>query len=304
LCLPSLLVMDLRQLECFVAVVDHGGFTRAAEALGITQPGVSAQVARLEHEVGERLFDRAGRGGATLTAAGRAALAPARAALASTDVVRSAVAEVSGLVSGRLALGHVSSGASLTLLEPLSELHERHPGIEVSLVEDSSERLLERLGRGELDLAWVGVVGALPSVFEHRTVLDERLVLGVAPDHPWAGRSWVAVRSALREPLIAMPPGTGARAALDEAAREADMEAAIAFECSSPELIGSLARRRLGIAVVPEPLAEVLGLVAVPLARPAVRSRMLLAWRRGGPTSPAARAFLSLLGDRAAVASA
>jgi DNA-binding transcriptional LysR family regulator len=288
--------MDLRRLECFVAVVDHGGFTRAAEALGITQSGVSAQVARLERELGEPLFERAGRGGARLTAAGRAALEPARTALASPDLVRAAVAEVTGLVTGRLALGHVSSGATATLLDPLTELHRRHPDVEVSLVEDRSEALLRRLSDGELDLAWVGAAGELPAHLDHRTVLDERLVVGVPTDHPWAGRRTVAFASALRQRLVTLPPGTGARAAFQDAVNGLGVGPRIAFECSSPDLLGALVHRGLGVAVVPEPLAVALGLVAVPLDRPAARSRMLLVWRRGGPTAPAARAFLGLLG--------
>ncbi|WP_139984098.1 LysR family transcriptional regulator [Nocardioides litoris] len=279
---------------------DHGGFTRAAEALAITQPGISAQVARLERELGESLFERAGRAGARLTEAGRAAVGPARDALASTDVVRAAVASVSGLVTGRLALGHVSSGATTTLLEPLTALRRRHPGVEVSLVEDRSEGLLRRLLAGELDLAWVGSAGDLPPGVEHRAVLDERLVLGVPPGHPWAGRRSVALATALREPLVVMPAGTGARAALDLAVGRTGEQARIAFECSAPDLVGALVHRGLGVAVVPEPLAVALGLVPVPLARPAVRSRLLLVWRRGGPTAPAARAFLALLGDPSA----
>ncbi len=71
----------------------------------------------------------------------------------------------------------------------------------------------------------------------------------------------------------------------------------IAFECSSPELIGSLATRGLGVAVLPEPLAAIVGLVAVPLVRPSARSRISLVWRRGGPTTPAARAFLAVMGS-------
>lgn len=291
--------MDLRELEAFVAVVDRGGFTRAAEALGLTQPGISAQVARLERELGTPLFVRAGRAGARLTEAGRSALGPARAALGAPDLVRAAVGEVTGLVGGRLALGHVSSGATTTLLGPLSALRERHPGVEVSLVEDRSERLVERVLAGELDLAWVGAAGPLPVGLSTRTVVDERLVLGVAEGHRWASRRSVPVASLLTEPLVAMPAGTGARAALDLALAQVAGEPRIAFECSAPDLVGALVRRGHGVAALPEPLVEALDLVVVPLVRPVVRSRLVLVWRRGGPTAPAARALLSIIGEQA-----
>jgi DNA-binding transcriptional LysR family regulator len=127
-------------------------------------------------------------------------------------------------------------------------------------------------------------------------VVDERLVLGVAPDHPLAGRRSVTFTAALTHPLITMPPGTGARTAFESGCHELRADPPIAFECSSPELIGSLAARGLG-AVLPEPLAAAVGLVAVPLVRPSVRSRISLIWRRGGPTTPAARAFLAVMGS-------
>lgn len=290
--------MDLRQLECFLAVVDHGGFTRAAEALGISQPGVSAQLRNLERSLGEPLFVRGGRGGVRLTAAGRAAVEPARAAVAAAGRVGRAVADLTGLLSGRLALGHVSAGAAATLVEPLAGFHAAHPQVEVSLVEDRSERLLDDLASGALDLAWVGLAGDLPAGLGGRTVVDERLVLGVAADHALASRTAVRFDDAVHHPLIAMPTGTGARAAWDAGCAQRGLAPRIAFECSSPDLIGSLAARGVGAAVLPEPLAAILGLVAVPLERPAMRSRIVLAWAGAGPVNPAARAFLATIGAR------
>src|SRR3954471_4285925 len=100
--------MDLRQLEYFVAVAEEQNFTRAAERVHISQSGVSAQIRQLERELGAALLDRSGRT-ATLTAAGSAAVGPARAALAAADAVRQAVDEVNGLVRGRLTVGMVTA---------------------------------------------------------------------------------------------------------------------------------------------------------------------------------------------------
>src|ERR1700712_4145167 len=99
--------MEFRQLEYFVAVAEEANFTRAAERVHISQSGISAQVRQLEQELGVRLLDRASRTSA-LTAAGRAALGPARTALAAVDALRRAVDDVSGLVRGRLTVGMVS----------------------------------------------------------------------------------------------------------------------------------------------------------------------------------------------------
>src|SRR3954454_10385833 len=94
-------VMELRQLEYFVAVAEEANFTRAAERVHISQSGVSAQVRALEAEVGAELFDRSARA-ARLTAAGAAAVPHARAALAAAGALRHAVDDVNGLVRGRL----------------------------------------------------------------------------------------------------------------------------------------------------------------------------------------------------------
>src|SRR5215218_4902710 len=104
--------MELRQLEYLVAVVDHGGFTRAAERLHVAQPGISAQIRRLEAELGQELLDRSGRR-VRPTAAGDAVLPYARAALQAVRGVRQAIDEVSGLLRGHVAVGTVTSYGQL-----------------------------------------------------------------------------------------------------------------------------------------------------------------------------------------------
>lgn len=148
--------MELRQLEYFVAVVEESNFTRAAARVHISQSGVSAQIRALEHEPGAQLIDRSGRT-ATLTAAGEAALGHARSALASARAVRTAVDEVNGLVRGRLAVGTVASCTFEPLFDALASFHAEHPGVEVTLVEDSSDRLLDQVRSGVLEIALVGM---------------------------------------------------------------------------------------------------------------------------------------------------
>src|SRR3954468_16143314 len=96
--------MDLRQLSYFVAVAEERQFTRAAERVSVAQPAVSAQIGRLERELGERLFHRDPRS-VTLTAAGDALLPHARAALAAAERGRDTIASLRGMLTGRLRLG-------------------------------------------------------------------------------------------------------------------------------------------------------------------------------------------------------
>src|SRR4051794_20589594 len=155
------LVMELRQLEYLVAVAETANFTRAAERVHITQSGISAQIRQLERDLGAPLVDRSGRA-ATLTAAGEAAIDHARAALASADAVRQAVDEVRGVVRGRLAIGMVAGCRITPLFDALAAFHDAHPGIELALLEANSDRLLDGVRRGAIDLALVGTAGPPP----------------------------------------------------------------------------------------------------------------------------------------------
>ena len=133
---------DLRQLRTFVAVAEERNFTRAAERVRISQSGVSAQIRQLERELGAELFDRSART-ATLTVAGKAALEHARAALAAASAVGQAVGEVTDLIRGRLDLGMVIGCTITELFTALATFHQAHPQVEVSLLEDNSDRLIE-----------------------------------------------------------------------------------------------------------------------------------------------------------------
>jgi len=153
--------MELRQLEYFVAVAEEANFTRAAERVHISQSGVSAQVRQLERELGAELIDRTSRT-ASLTPAGKAALAPARAALAAAGAVRHAVDEVNQLVRGALVVGMVTACTVTGLFDALATLRRDHPGVALTLVEGDSDRLVEDVRAGALDLALVGSAPGMP----------------------------------------------------------------------------------------------------------------------------------------------
>src|SRR5664279_4956428 len=136
--------MELRQLEYFVAVAEEASFTRAAERVHISQSGVSAQIRQLEHELGATLLDRSGRTTTvtTVTTAGAAALEHARAVLTSVTAVRQAVDDVTGLIRGRLVIGMVSGCTITPLFDALAAFHLAHPGVEIMVFEDNSDRLI------------------------------------------------------------------------------------------------------------------------------------------------------------------
>src|ERR1017187_7460378 len=142
--------MELKQLEYFIAVAEEANFTRAAKRVHISQSGVSAQIRKLELDLGAALIDRSGRT-ATLTTAGVAALEHARSVFASLDALRQAVNEVTGLIQGRLVVGMITGCTVQGLFDTLADFHHAHPGVEIALIGDSSEPLTERVRTGEGD---------------------------------------------------------------------------------------------------------------------------------------------------------
>lgn len=279
--------MELRQLAYVVAVAEEASFTRAAAREHVAQPGVSAQVRRLEAELGQALFDR-GAGTVTLTAAGEAVLPFARAALAGAAGVRTAVDELAGLIRGRVAVGVVPSVGGW-LADALAGFHGEHPGVEITLVEDTSDALVDGVRSGRLDFALAGLAGAVPAGLETATVADEELVAAVAPGHRLAGRRTISVRALGDERLIALPRGTGGRTALDEGFAAVGVSPRVAFEAGDPRVLMDLAERGLGVAILPASAPEHLHVLQI---SPRMRSRLELVWRADASPSPAAGALI------------
>jgi DNA-binding transcriptional LysR family regulator len=286
--------MELRQLEYLVAVADEANFTRAAARLHVAQPGVSAQIRRLERELGQDLLDRSGRS-VRPTDAGATVLPYARAALAAVEGIRSAVDELAGLLRGRVAVGMITACSSLDLASLLATFHQDHPGVEITLAEGSSDELVHSLRNGRLDLAWVGLAGPTPTGLATQVIVDEPLVAAVRHDHRLAARASITTRELARHPLVSLARGTGMRAGADAAFAEARVEPRLAFEATSPELVAQLAGEGLGVAVLSESvvLANADTLHPLAITRPEPRSRLELAWRDDGPTSSAARALIA-----------
>ena len=283
--------MELRQLEYFVAVAEEANFTRAARRVHISQPGVSAQIRQLEHDLGATLFDRSGRI-ASLTSAGAAALGHARAVLASADAVRQAVGEVNGLLQGRLTVGMVNGCTVTPLFDALAALDDALPGVALTLSEDTSDRLTERVRAGAADLALIGSSGAPPQGLNALPILSERLVAAVPPGHPLAPRPRATLADISVYPIVCMPEGTGIRAVLDRACAAQGIRPGIALQASAPGAVADLAVRGLGIAVLSESMAASQEGRLKPLAIDDIEAPAVLALIWTTTTSPALRQLL------------
>src|SRR6202012_1616955 len=146
-----------------------------------------------------------------------AALPHARAALAAAAALRQAVDEVHGLVRGRLTVGMVTGCTVDPLFEALARFHQAHPAVAVTLAEDDSAGLADRVRSGAADLALIGAAGRPPPDLESLNVIREGLAAAAAPGPPLlAGPGPVRLAGLAAYPVVCLPPGTGVRAVLDE----------------------------------------------------------------------------------------
>ncbi|MFC8226835.1 LysR family transcriptional regulator [Streptomyces sp. NPDC057287] len=283
--------MELRQLEYFVAVAEEQNFTRAAERVHISQSGVSAQIRRLERELGAELFDRSSRT-AALTVAGKAALEPARAALAAAASVGRAVGEVTELIRGRLTVGMVIGCTVTPLFDALAAFHRAHPGVGISLLEDNSDRLVEEVRTGAVDLALIGTAAPTPEGLEALTVVSDRLVVLVPDEDPLARQERVVLADLTGRHLISMPPGTGLRTLLDRACAAQGLRPVIALQAGAADAVADLAARGLGVAVLSASMSAAYGdrLTARLIEDVETPALLALVWR--STNNPALRELL------------
>lgn len=280
--------MELRQLEYFVAVAEERSFTRAAQRERVAQPAVSAQIRRLERQVGQPLFERSSRE-VRITQAGMALLPHAKGALTAVRAGQAAVDEVADLMRGSVAIGTVTLHP-VDIAALMAAFHADHPNIELTLCTDNSDVLLEKLADHTLDAVIVSIgVDEHPPGLDVEVITDEVIDAAVAPAHRLARRRTLTLKALCEHPLISLPVGTGLRSRLDSACAAAGLQPRIAFEATSPLELANLARHGLGAAILPRSMARHDGLHPLRIT-PELRGRLVWAWRADA-TSPAARLF-------------
>lgn len=286
--------MQLHQLRYVVTVAEEGRFTRAASRLHVAQPSISSAVAALEHELGAPLFHRE-RNAVTLTGAGEVFLPWARQVLADCEAGAAAVRDLLGLQRGRLVLGATPSLTTNLLPRVLAAFHLEHPGVELMVHEAGSQELVDRLGKGEMDLAVVILPVDQPGV-QSTALLEEELVLAVDRAHPLAGRRTVRVSELEDVPLVMFKDGYDLREATLQACREAGFAPVMAMQGLEMDGALALAAAGMGAAVVPGSVVAPSGpLRAVRFRGGSLKRTVGLASRRDRPLSPAASTFVDAL---------
>ncbi|MER7707785.1 LysR family transcriptional regulator [Kitasatospora sp. NPDC097605] len=287
--------MELQQMRYVIAVAETGSFTRAAQRCLVVQSALSHQIARLEKELGARLFERTSRR-VRLTPAGAAFLPAARQCLDAAERAATEVAAAVGEVRGRLTVGLIPTVAAVDVPAVLGEFHRRHPEARISLSVGASDELVEQVRQGELEVAFLGIpVTARPRGVQARELARERLVAVVSPDHPLAGEASVDLRRLAVEVFVDLPAKTAGRAQSDLAFAAAGLGRQVAFEVTNADYLARLVGAGLGVALLPPSYVTGLsGLVTIEVTDAPARAEFVV-WGRASP-QPAAAAFLALLG--------
>lgn len=282
--------MELDQLRSFVAVAEVRSFTRAASLAHLTQPAISRQIARLEGELGVRLFERYGRR-VECTPDGKLLLPMAKVIVARADDATRMMREHAGMASSRVSVGSTGTVFGHLLSPILASFIKAYPRIHLDLIERDDALLEEGVFNGELDCAVVTAWGSSRAAVTH--LLTEEIMLVTRRDHWAAVETSVSLADLSDEPFLLPGHSLNTANLLMDACRRAGFEPKVPYRANYLELSKALVRQGLGVALLPSMfvLPETLdGLVALPLKEHLTRDLDLI-YSNERPLPAAARSL-------------
>ncbi len=279
--------MSLKKYEAFVKVVELGSLTRAAEALGYTQSGVSHMISALEETFGFVLLRRS-RSGVKLTADGERVLTAIRGILKSNEQLRQIVAAIHGMDAGLVRIGAFSSVAVHWLPGMIRSFQERYPHIEFKLLNGDYHDVEKWITEGSVDLGFI----SLPTKLDCQCIplVEDRLLAIVPTDHRLAGKSVFPLTEVVKEDFIGLLENSNQD--LRRALEPAGIQPNLKFTTKDDYAILAMVENGLGISIVPELLlkSQSRQLKALELSPPAKRT-IALAIPDSERASPAAQSF-------------
>ena len=300
--------MDIRLMEYVLAVYEERSFTKAADKLHVSQPSLSQQVAKLERELGLRLFQRVP-GPISPTVDGRRFVERAYDIVHLRNDLRQEMQERSQGMGNRLSIGTTAITGGRLLPELLRTFHAAHPGVQLRLVEESTETLVDLAARGLVDIA------VLPLPLDHPAlevipILTEPLLLAIPPSQQaWmTGEMRVLTSGGLESvtpvslqrfaaaPFVLLKQGYGFRRTVLQLCADNGFQPYIAFETGSVDTAQAMVAHGLGVTVVPQMVTHVgegLTPLCLPLDSGPTRT-LVFAYPRDRYLSLAARALIDL----------
>ena len=242
--------MQLHQLRYVLAVAEHQSFSKAAEALFLSQPSLSVQVSKLERELGVELFERLARR-VVLTSAGEAFLAHVKPALEHLDQASECAQDEQTLRGGRVAVGALPSVAARLLPGCVSEFRRQHSGVDIRLFEHSQSAELERrVAAGDLDIAIVRQPRSRDDLAE-QLLVHEPFVALMARDHPAASADSIDCFELRDERFVAIQAHSGLRLLFDRLCSRAGFDPDVAVETSQLATVWGMVGSGVGVALLP-----------------------------------------------------
>jgi len=243
--------MDLHQIEIFCAIVKYRSFSRAAEALFITQPTVSGHIKNLEAELGVKLIDRLGKR-AVPTDAGDVLYRHGLRLIEERDRARQEIETLSGRVSGMLKIGGSTIPGAYILPPYIGVFKQKHPSISVQMSIDDTARITDAVLNGDLCLGIVGARLSDPRLEVHPFQTDE-LVVAIPAAHPWARKRTISLASLKQEPFILREEGSGTRRIMEDRLEKAGISLAdlsIAAVVGSSDAVRQSVKAGLGVSIL------------------------------------------------------
>jgi DNA-binding transcriptional LysR family regulator len=291
--------VDLGQIEAFVQVAQHRSFSKAAEALFLTQPSVTARIQSLERDLGEALFERNGRG-VRMTEMGAAFLPFARRALKALQDGRDSIEGMRNLEIGSLKLGSALTVSTYVLPRILKKYTTAHPGVEVSVHTGRSEHVLQMVLQDEVHCA-------LERTVHHAEIVtvplyEDDLVLVAPPEHRFAQKRGATIEEVGREPLILFDKGSSYNALIQGVFRQHGIMPRTTMDMDTIEATKKMVEEGLGIALLPKVSTErevdLRQLVTVNVTNASLpRREISLIFRKNRKHPRAVVAFFQLLGE-------
>lgn len=270
-----------RRLQVFHAVAKHLSFTRAADALFMTQPAVTFQIKQLEEQFSTRLFERR-HGSISLTPAGELVLGYAEKILALSDEMETRLGEMTGEMRGPLLVGASTTIAEFMLPRVLGEFNALYPEVRARLIVANSESIESRVAEHTLDVGLIETPARLPGL-TCQICCDDELQVICAPDYPLARLTSVSAKGLADYEYISREPGSGTREVTDAYFRAHHVlveNLKVQMELGSPEALKGVVSTGLGFAIVSRAVVakeiQLGALAAVPLNPPLKRSLYLV----------------------------
>ncbi|RJQ82736.1 MAG: LysR family transcriptional regulator [Desulfobacteraceae bacterium] len=292
--------MDLWQLKIFCKVVELKSFSKAGEAVHLSQPTVSSHIKELEHYFDTQLVDRLAKQ-AVATKAGELLYRYAQRLLALRDETQSAMAEFLGKIKGRLCVGGSTTPGAYLLPRLIGLFTQTFPEVHIALMISDSSEIIAKITAGDIEVGIVGAQSQDGHLSQEPLMTDESYLV-VPADHKWADRKRVCLREMLDEPFIIRESGSGTLRAFEQSLHRSGHtldEFRIVAEMGSTEAVRQGIKNRVGLSVLPaiavDDDVKTGALCTLTLAELDLKRNFFLTYHANRTPSPLARTFMTFL---------